>query len=217
MIDRQRLEHLGVPAGIAASVAASSFEWARPAVVEATRFAESRDLLLVLAGPTQAGKSSAAAVAAALARVPGREVNAFLPAEPDEEGAWRDSVTGGWYRTAAVSLGGKLRQGAWLHAPATATHVFNESLWSGAEVAGVLVVDDLGLEPGEARVRDRLLGLLVGRYDAARPTIVSTNLDAASFRLRYCAGAGERLAARIGGRAWHQVARVSTSTTWRRA
>lgn len=66
----------------------------------------------------------------------------------------------------------------------------------------VLVVDDLGLERTTPFVAERLDGLLVGRHDGARQTIVTTNLQPTELMKR-SARIGSRLLSgtvvRLGG------------------
>ncbi len=204
MICFERLRDLGVPAGIRDAILGEGFDPSRPAIESAHEFARSFKPLLALAGPTRVGKTIAAAVAAAEARAPGRQEYALIPCEPVEPGAFM-GVNGSHYLRVPVMVGaGALLPGLWLHAPRMFENLFSEPFWTAAVRAPVLVVDDLGLEPQDARVRDRVVGLLVGRYDAARPTIVTTNLNAQAFRTTYASGAGERLAARLTG-SWFNV------------
>lgn len=205
MIDRERLDAMRVPRGLRDAILSPGFDWARPAVATAQRFAGSRAPLLVLAGPTQVGKSCAAAIGAAEARTTGRLEHYHHPCEPDTEGAAR-GINGAFYVLRPVEIGASSMPAMWIHAPQFFDHIFDEPYWTKAARIGALVIDDLGLEPQDARVRDRVIGLLVGRYDDARPTIVTTNLTASAFRGTYGQGAGERLVARLGGGAWVQIA-----------
>jgi hypothetical protein len=134
-----------------------------------------------------------------------------MPCEPNEPGAFL-AMNGQHYVRTPVAIGvGAPLAGAWIHAPAMFDHVFDESFWTAAARVPVLVLDDVGLEPQDARVRDRIVGLLVGRYDAARRTIVTTNLNGADFRKTYASGAGERLAARLGGGSWFTVRPIESA------
>jgi hypothetical protein len=205
MTERERLAGLGVPEGIAAAILAPEFDEHRPAVAVALRFAERRDLLLVLAGPPRVGKSVASAVGAAACRSAGREAFCREPCNADTPGAFFEQANGCHYVLRPVSLGGAPLPGRWMHAPEASDNIFSEPFWTAATRAGVLVLDDLGLGPQPERVVSRLVGLLVSRYDAARPTIVTTNLAHGAFRQAYASGPGERLAARLGGGAWMQV------------
>lgn len=73
----------------------------------------------------------------------------------------------------------------------------NREVWRRWSRASTLVVDDAGLEGGEA---EALAGLLCRRHDAGLWTIVTTNLGADAFAARYLAGAaGSRLSDRLAG------------------
>jgi DNA replication protein DnaC len=71
--------------------------------------------------------------------------------------------------------------------------------WPTLERARLLAIDDLGLEPLDAR--DYALACVVDlidrRYDGTRKTIITTNLGTEAFRERYCVGPGVRMLRRI--------------------
>lgn len=61
------------------------------------------------------------------------------------------------------------------------------------EAAGFLVIDDMGEEEGTSSSMPMLASLVTTRLSYGRPTIITTNLDGATFRERY----GERLIDRL--------------------
>ena len=129
-----------------------------PALEAVGRFTSpsERRLVLVLAGPVDSGKTTAAAWAAAWAH--GRLVKAI------------DLLRAGLYPD-------------------------DHGFWPRLYAEHLLVVDDLGTEPldakgfGLAAISD----LIDRRYDGARKTILTTNLPGAAFRSRF----GERLWRRL--------------------
>ncbi len=201
----ERLQDLRVPPAIRDFVLSPGFDPSRLSVQVARDFASSAQRLLGFAGPTQVGKSVAAAVGAAECRAPGHEVMVLMPCEVGDPRAIR-AANGQDYIETPVQLGGTPLQGRWLHAPECFDHLFDEVFWTVATRCGVLVLDDLGLEPQRVNVRDRLLGLLVGRFDAGRKTILTCNLTVGDFRGMYGQGAGERLMSRLADGGWVQVA-----------
>jgi hypothetical protein len=101
-------------------------------------------------------------------------------------------------------VGAGARRGRWLNTSACGEHIWDNLWWDTVRACGALVIDDVGLELDQ-RVRDRLLGLIVDRDNDDRRTVITTNLAAADFRDRYCAGAGERLRTRIRRGMWVDV------------
>lgn len=77
--------------------------------------------------------------------------------------------------------------------------LFEPEYWEGLKRAQLLVVDDLGTEPRDEKgyAAANLDALLDYRYDAQRPTILTTNLAKPDFELRYCAGTGIRTLDRL--------------------
>lgn len=75
---------------------------------------------------------------------------------------------------------------------------FDGEFWDELTDVSMLVVDDLGTEPLDEKgwALANIAALIDQRYDACRKTILTTNLDAARFRARYCNDGG-RLADRI--------------------
>jgi hypothetical protein len=75
----------------------------------------------------------------------------------------------------------------------------DQDFWPRLERVRLLAIDDLGLEPLDAR--DYALACVVDlidrRYDGARKTIITTNLAAEEFRQRYCTGPGVRMLRRV--------------------
>lgn len=73
----------------------------------------------------------------------------------------------------------------------------NERAWELWLGAVTLVVDDLGLEPGDPNA---VAGLLSRRFDAGLLTLCTTNMTQETFAHRYLGGAlGDRLADRLLG------------------
>lgn len=75
---------------------------------------------------------------------------------------------------------------------------FDGDFWDDLAEASMLVIDDLGTEPLDEKgwALANLAALIDQRYDANRKTILTTNLDVARFKARYCNDGG-RLADRI--------------------
>lgn len=76
---------------------------------------------------------------------------------------------------------------------------FDREFWDGYAATPMLVVDDLGTEPLDEKgwALANLAALIDKRYDACRKTILTTNLDVAKFKARYCAADGGRLIDRL--------------------
>lgn len=76
---------------------------------------------------------------------------------------------------------------------------FDSEFWDDLAEAPMLVVDDLGTEPLDEKgwALANFASLIDQRYDNCRKTILTTNLDAARFKARYCAADGGRLVDRI--------------------
>jgi hypothetical protein len=207
LVTRERLIDCKVPERLTITIGAPSFDWNATAVRAARDFAESSTTLLVFAGPSGTGKSCATGIAVALAWRPGTSEAIIIPATQNAPGAYqyRDNP-GQWVVDVPVGgVGAGARRGRWLNASACNEHLFDDRWWDTVRACGALVIDDIGLEIDQ-RVRDRLLGLIVDRDNDDRRTVLTTNLAAADFRNRYCAGSGERLRTRIRRGMWINVA-----------
>lgn len=203
LTDRQRLREVQVPDGIADEICSGAYDRQREGLRRARSAWDRHELLIVLSGPTQSGKSTIAAALLADAYRPGRWVRVALPAEPSDPDSYQ-AFNGAYYVTQSVEVGVRPYTGAWIHAPRAHEQLFSDEFWRSASGVGALVLDDLGLEPQNQQVRDRLIGMLVDRANQGRPTVITTNLDPEQFRVAYCFDAGERLAARIRT-GWVQV------------
>lgn len=74
-------------------------------------------------------------------------------------------------------------------------HSSRDELWAVWRTSPMLVIDELGVE---AQHRDALLGLLLGRYDDGRGTIVTSNLTRELVVSTYMVGLrGDQLADRL--------------------
>ncbi len=69
----------------------------------------------------------------------------------------------------------------------TRAGTYDSDFWHELEVAGLLVIDDLGTEPRDEKgwASANLAALLDARYDACRKTIITTNLNAERFKAIY--------------------------------
>jgi hypothetical protein len=76
--------------------------------------------------------------------------------------------------------------------------------WPRLFAEKLLVVDDLGVEPLDAKGFGiaAITDLVDRRYDSGRKTIITTNLPMADFRARYGTGVGERLWRRMVEVGW---------------
>jgi DNA replication protein DnaC len=84
--------------------------------------------------------------------------------------------------------------------PLQTDSIFDPALWNVVSRTAVLVIDDLGAEPrDDDRTTPAIAALVCDRGDAARKTLITTNMDHESFRRRY----GERVFDRLIGKAWH--------------
>ena len=61
----------------------------------------------------------------------------------------------------------------------------------------MLCLDEFGAESPNPAYEANLYALLNRRYQAQRKTLIATNLNAASFRQRYCAAGLDRLLERM--------------------
>ena len=138
------------------------------AMAGARRWRAAGAYMLVLSGKVGTGKSLAAAWAAA----------DYLRATATENP---------WGRL--VYFSGRL----WVSSP----HLSRFAPWSEElvelEAADFLVIDDLGEEEATPRTLATISSLLTTRDSNARPTIITTNLDGATFKSRY----GERIIDRL--------------------
>jgi len=102
-------------------------------------------------------------------------------------------------KTAAACSAIDLRGGRFVKASAVTRARFDDTAWLRTLEARTLVVDDLGTEPLDAKgwAAGALAELFDSRYDWERPTILTTNLDADSFRARYCDQDGGRFLSRL--------------------
>jgi hypothetical protein len=207
-MNRDRLTAMQVPGALADLVLSRDFEPERPLLKNAVNVWGEGESLIVISGPTQIGKSIAAAVLAHDARSRGRVITALVNCDESEEGAYKACQDGVWYgywiRDVKCQVGSVPLSGAWVHAPSTFDGLFLPAFWKSLEKAEVLVLDDLGLEPQTPNVKSRIIGALVARFDAGRRTVVTTNLDRAAFQAAYCSGPGARIAARLGN-GWVQA------------
>lgn len=137
------------------------------AVESAREFISGSRTLLVLAGGTGCGKTVAGCVA----------IDEYL-----QRDGYRFRRVGRFVK--AIDL---VRAGT-----------FDAEFWEGHERSPLLVIDDLGTEPLDEKgwALANLAALIDKRYDACRKTILTTNLDVARFKARYCNDGG-RLADRI--------------------
>jgi DNA replication protein DnaC len=207
-MNKERLDAIKIPHTIAQVLLSSDYDGDREICRQARQHWDAGDPILVLTGQSRIGKSVAAAALAHDARTPGRTITAMVNCDEGEEGAYRACVEGVWYgyyvRDVKCQVGSIPISCMWVHAPSTFDRLFAAAWWKVFESVDMLVVDDLGLEVHDERVRDQLVGKLIGRFEGGLRTIVTTNLDWDAFRSRYCATAGQRLIARIG-RGWIQV------------
>jgi len=76
---------------------------------------------------------------------------------------------------------------------------FDGEYWDRLNCAPMLVVDDLGTEPLDEKgwALSNIAALIDRRYDACAKTILTTNLDVAKFKARYCATDGGRIIGRL--------------------
>lgn len=74
-----------------------------------------------------------------------------------------------------------------------------QALRHRAVTARVLVIDDLGTEPLDAKGYGlaAIYDVIEERHGEEMPTLITTNLDLAAFKARYGTGGGERLIDRI--------------------
>ena len=101
-------------------------------------------------------------------------------------------------KTYALAWAAKTGGGRYVDAAAlVATSTFDASAWKDLEHARVLCLDELGAEATNAAYEANLYALLNRRYQAQRKTLIATNLNAASFRARYCEAGLDRLLERI--------------------
>lgn len=101
-------------------------------------------------------------------------------------------------KTFALAWAAKESNGRYVDAAAlVATSTFDESAWRDLERARVLCLDELGAEATNSAYEANLYALLNRRYQAQRKTLIATNLNAASFRARYCEAGLDRLLERI--------------------
>jgi nucleoside-triphosphatase THEP1 len=204
----------GVPAAIVATLSGTGLDDDRVELKNGRRLLREHLPLVILAGDSGAGKSTAAAVLATEARSRGRRIVGMVTCYPDEEGAYKQCSDGTWMgsyvRDIPVEVGSRLLTGKWIHAPSAFDNLFLPSFWKALGQAELLVLDDLGLEPQTENVRARITGLLVMRHDADRPTLVTTNLSNDDFQSTYGSGPGRRIITRLG-QGWIQVGRPSLS------
>lgn len=160
----------GVPLEHAQNAADGPGELASsPALEAAAKFAQTGGRILVLSGGPGCGKSTAAAVWVGTAPPAGS-----LPLAPGSG------------------------QPMWLpFSSLQAVSRYRRDELAPLERARRLVVDDLGSEylDNHGAFASLLDGLLVDRFGNLRPTVITTNLDATTFKARY----GERIADRIRG------------------
>jgi hypothetical protein len=191
-----------MPARIADLLMSNNLDLERPLLRKAQTAWNRNETLIILSGQTQSGKSTAAGWLAANARSPGRKITAMVNCYEGDDGAYKACVDGVWYgywvRDEVVEVGSHPLDGLWIHAPSAFDNIFQPAFWKKNENSGVMVLDDLGLEPGDERVKARIIGLLVTRFDGNARTIITTNLDRVQFQAQYCAGAGKRISARLG-------------------
>lgn len=176
-----RAQRIGIPDGIVEGLEAASFDATRPVVRWACSFLAQGDRrrLVVLAGPTRTGKSSAAATAVLNARTADRTI----------------AIVGG----PVTIIPGEPVAARWVHARQLFHNVFDAKLWEAVAKVPVLVVDDLGAEPEDQRVTPLIASVLCERVDGGKKTIGTTNLALDRFKRRY----GERVFGRLAGEAWY--------------
>jgi DNA replication protein DnaC len=180
-----RADSIRIPRGVAQAVALPTFDPSRPAVRAAVAFLAAGDprYLLALAGPPGTGKSAAAARAILDAR------------DADQTGSCRQ---GG--ESFPYTIAGKPIAARWAHAGDLFHRVWSPEVWQELRRVPALVLDDLGAEPKDDRATPAIASLVCERVDDARKTLVTTNLDAHTFRARY----GDRVFDRMRG-GWQGV------------
>jgi DNA replication protein DnaC len=181
----ERGRRIGIPTKILREILAPGFNAEQHPVPEAVRFLAPGDPrpILILAGDVGRGKSCAAAYAALHARSPDNKLSVIVDGAPQQ-----------------VVIPGSLVKVLWVHAKADlAQHLFDQQLWDRLAKIDVLIVDDAGDENRDERVQASITSLLAMRCDWDRKTIVTHNLDPATFAARY---GGARLIDRMVGDAW---------------
>lgn len=75
----------------------------------------------------------------------------------------------------------------------------NQEFWDTCQAKALLAIDDLGTEPRDEKGYAAALfeTLMDRRYDAAKRTIITTNITADQFKATYCGGPTGRLYDRI--------------------
>ncbi len=183
-MDWERVRSVGVPRGIAEVIADPSFDTKRVAVVAAVGFLAPGDRrrIFALAGSPGTGKSVAAAYAVLEARAAGRAEHCLI------DGA-----------RVPVSLSGGPLSARWAHARQLFHGKFDAALWAALQRVPLLALDDLGREPRDDAVASLIGALLCERADDGQKTLVTTNLDPATFAHRY----SDRVLDRMVGASWH--------------
>ena len=206
-VDVGRAVHLGIPEVVVGALRQEGYQASRPAISAALEFAgEEVRSVLFLAGPPGTGKSVAAAVGALACRTRAKLVRVEMPADESVPGAVKSKVNGDWYVTMPMTLGGEPLNGRWVNGRQFFHSIFNELFWKQLEATPLLVVDDLGAEVQDEKVRTAFVAMLVERMDRMRKTLLTTNLTLDAFAQSYGQVAGgARLIDRLDGRAWMTV------------
>lgn len=159
----------------------------RPAVQLCRGFLASGRPLLVLAGGVGVGKSVAAAWACANFQA-GTETVEWRRGDP-----YAELETG----TAEISRPGKSK--FLLAYKLIQAGTFDKEFWKEVETPGLLVLDELGGEPQDAKGMGlaNLTSLLTHRHAHDLKTIITTNATWDLFRRTYCVGPGLRTLDRI--------------------
>lgn len=100
-------------------------------------------------------------------------------------------------KSSAAAVGLVRKGGLWVNAPDLAAPPMDgDTTNKRMRDVALLVLDDVGLEHSPSGyAASRICGVLDARESELRPTIVTTNLSDAQFKVRY----GERLASRLNG------------------
>ena len=197
-----RLQELSIPTGIATDVL-NTLDPEHRDLARSRKHIRDHVPLIVLTGDSKTRKAIAARLATE-AKTRGKRITALVPCDETDTSA-NCSVLGYCFCEVDCEIGSRPVIGKWLHSPSTFDNIIQPSFWKELEKLEFLILDDLGLEPPTPTVRSRIAGLLVTRYDADRPTIVTTNLAYRAFADTYGSGPGARIMGRLGN-SWVQVA-----------
>jgi DNA replication protein DnaC len=188
--DETRMNRIGIPRRTQKDVTGPGFTPDRPAVTEAVRFFGRSDArpFFVLSGGVGCGKSAAAGYAIASADGGARWVKVLIPnddgiAVPQE-----------------VEVSGAVPSAKWVHAfELVKASTFDRTFWAHVESPDLLVVDDLGTMPLDAKgyAAANLSNLLCFREAQDRKTLITTNLTWDHFSADYLTGPGERVRDRM--------------------